>query len=60
MKLPKTLIHSILVGVTALSMGACTQDLVKITCEDVTCEHKEDCRANTNPQKDPCPACGMG
>lgn len=61
MKLPKVLIHSILVGITAGSMAACSADLVSISCDDVTCEHQGDCIANNETSRpDPCPACGMG
>lgn len=59
MKLPKSLIHSILVGITAGSM-ACSFDTVTTVCEDLACEHGVTCPANNETRPDPCYACGMG
>jgi hypothetical protein len=57
MKLPKTLLQSIMVGVTAGTMASCSLDLLVSPIENIKCEildnNKDDGGFN-------CPACGLG
>ena len=63
MKLPKVLLNSIVIGMTAGAVLACSKEEVISPRADSQCGvscsvfHGEDCPAN---KPDPCPACGLG
>ena len=59
MKLPKTLLQSIMVGVTAGTMASCSLDLLVSPIENIKCEILES-RDNSDDGGFCCPACGLG
>jgi hypothetical protein len=61
MKLPQSLLHSILVGITAGSLAACSYDVTNP--EDVKPRTEAVENGDTCPgggTHDPCPICGLG
>lgn len=53
MKLSKTLLSAILIGIAVQTGSSCTKD-------PVDSKAKQEAKQNEKPKKDPCPACGMG